>query len=366
MNICIVATICKETGALSIYNQLMFHLIEEQKAGEHYYIFIEPSMPMHALKDAHYIKYSTNGIKNRLKFDKKDFRKKCNELGIKPDVILSLNNSGVKYKGVRQYVYYHQSIPLYDYKVNSLNKASLIFRFYQKILPLYIKKSLTKDTLVIVQTNLMRNLFAKKYKFPLEKIFVAFPDIKQVNGESIAPYSFNDNCFHFIYPATKGIYKEHFVLVKALDLIQESLRSRIRIHFTLSKDDKPILKNLIDKAGLSQHFIFHGSIPHNELLSMYKASHGLLFPSRIETIGLPLLEAASFGIPIIANDINFVHEVLKNYDGLKTVPVHDYKQWSEDIIQLCKPVTRYKEYSLDRRSDWNAIINMMKEEQSKQ
>ena len=42
---------------------------------------------------------------------------------------------------------------------------------------------------------------------------------------------------------------------------------------------------------------------------MYKAADGLLFPSTIETIGLPLLEAATFGLPVLANELEYVNYV---------------------------------------------------------
>jgi len=39
-----------------------------------------------------------------------------------------------------------------------------------------------------------------------------------------------------------------------------------------------------------------------------------LFPSYIETFGLPLIEAAAFGLPIgVANEA-YAHEVLKGYN----------------------------------------------------
>lgn len=360
MNICIVATICKETGALSIYNQLMSHLKEEQQPNEHYYIFIDPSMPTPQLQNVQYIKYATNGVK-RAKFDFWDFKNLCEQNHIKPDVILSLNNSGVKYPDVKQFIYYHQSIPLYKYKIKSWDKASIRLRCYQKFLPIYIKRSLSKDCSIIVQTPIIKTLFSRKYKFPLEKILVAFPDIKQPDTESIKEYSFDNKYFHFLYPAARGIYKEHNTLVKAIKLIDDcEIRNKVRVHLTLSKGTKPSLEKEIRDAGLTEQFIFHGSIPHDVLLSMYKGSNGLLFPSMIETIGLPLLEAASFGIPIVANNIDFVNEVLKGYTGLIKVPTHDYKKWSNEICNLCLNRQKYSEYKLARKSDWILVLNAIK------
>lgn len=59
MTICIIATICRESGALSIYNQLMKHLKNERKPDDFFTIFIDPNMPTPEIKGVRYIKRST-------------------------------------------------------------------------------------------------------------------------------------------------------------------------------------------------------------------------------------------------------------------------------------------------------------------
>lgn len=361
MNICIVATICKETGALSIYNQLMSHLKEEQQPDEHYYIFIDPSMPTPELEHVEYIKYATNGIRNRLKFDKTGFRMRCEELGILPDVIFSLNNTGVRYEGVRQFVYYHQALPLYRHKFEHWDRSSFRLFIFQRMFPVFVKRSLTKDTEVVVQTNIVKTLFSKKYKFPEEHIHVAFPDLKEIETEKVGTYDFERGLFHFLYPAVSSVHKNHLALVHALSQIKDpSLLSSIRIHLTIKRGDNPTIDKAIDRAGLGKQFVYHSSIPHDELLSMYKSAHALLFPSTIETIGLPLLEAASFGLPVVANRIDFAMEVLKGYEGLQLAGMNNYPEWSNAIQQLCTERKRHKEYKLERGSSWPDLIKKIK------
>jgi len=41
-----------------------------------------------------------------------------------------------------------------------------------------------------------------------------------------------------------------------------------------------------------------GIRPHEELPSLYKKSGALIFPSLTESFGLPLIEAASLGVPV--------------------------------------------------------------------
>ena len=157
------------------------------------------------------------------------------------------------------------------------------------------------------------------------------------------------------------MHKNHLALVHALSQIKDpSLLSSIRIHLTIKRGDNPTIDKAIDRAGLGKQFVYHSSIPHDELLSMYKSAHALLFPSTIETIGLPLLEAASFGLPVVANRIDFAMEVLKGYDGLQLAGMNNYPEWSNAIQQLCTERKRHKEYKLERGSSWPDLIKKIK------
>ena len=364
MEICIIATICKETGALSIYNQMLKHLIAVKSKDESYFIFIDPLMPKPAIEGVRYIEYATNGH-NRIKFDLYDFKRICLQHGIKPDVIFSLNNTGVRCPGVRQIIYYHQGLPLYNYHFSLINKQDRGIGLFTKLYPHYVKCSLKSHTSVVVQTEIVKRLFAKRYHFPEERVFVAFPDVEKIDVESVNLFEYEPNTFNFIYPATSPSYKEHITLVRALQAMNdEDLRSRIRIHLTIKENEREDLRSLIDAAGQQHNIIFHGPMPHEQLLSMYKAADGLLFPSVIETIGLPLLEASAFGLPVLANDLEYVKDVLKGYEGLKTVPLRDYKAWGKEMAKLCKDKQRYNSYRRECGSDWPNIFKLIHGEET--
>lgn len=361
MTICIIATICKETGALSIYNQMMSHLVINKKKSDSFFVFLDPIMPQPEIKGVTYIKYNTSG-KNRLKFDLIDFGRICKDNDIKPDVIFSLNNSGVNSPNVRQIIYYHQALPLYNYHFSIQNKKDRIKRLFTKFYPYYVKCSLKKHTSVIVQTKIVRKLFAKRYHFPIERIHVAFPDVEHLHTNNINKYVFEENTHNFVYPAIVSCYKEHVTIAKALQTIcDDSIRKRIRIHLTIKDDEREDLKKIITSSGLQQNFVFHGLIPHEQLLSMYKSADGLVFPSVIETIGLPLLEAAAFGLPVLANDLDYVKDVLEGYDGLKTVPLRDYQAWGDAIVGLCQEKLHYAQYQRCGESDWSKVFHLIHE-----
>lgn len=338
---------------------MMAHLAGERKENDRYYVFVDPVMPKPDIEVVTYIEYATNGL-NRIKFDLYDFKKLCKQQGILPDVIFSLNNSGVRCPGVRQIIYYHQGLPLYNYHFSLTDKQDRRISLFTKFYPHYVKWSLKRHTSVVVQTEIVKRLFVKRYHFPVERVYVAFPDVEKIDVESINPFEYEPNAFNFIYPATSPTYKEHITLVLALQAINDDdLRNRIRIHLTIKENEREDLRSLIYTGELQHNIVFHGPMPHEQLLSMYKAADGLLFPSVIETIGLPLLEAAAFGLPVLANDLEYVKDVLYKYDGLKTVPLRDYNAWGEEIAKLCKDKPRYNGYHRVGGSCWPKIFKLI-------
>ena len=77
-----------------------------------------------------------------------------------------------------------------------------------------------------------------------------------------------------------------------------------------------------------------GSIPYEELLTYYKRCNGLLFPSKLESFGLPLVEAAIFGVPVIAADLPYAREVLEGYEGVQFANCDSVEIWSSKLIEL--------------------------------
>jgi glycosyltransferase involved in cell wall biosynthesis len=75
----------------------------------------------------------------------------------------------------------------------------------------------------------------------------------------------------------------------------------------------------------------HGAIEHHEVISIMNASAGLIFPSKIESFGLPLLEAASLGLPIVASELDFVRDVV--------IPSESFHP--DSALSICRAVIRF-------------------------
>ena len=69
------------------------------------------------------------------------------------------------------------------------------------------------------------------------------------------------------------------------------------------------LERSVTALGLEQQVEYVGSADDNELSTLYAGCNFLLFPSLYEGFGLPIIEALSFGKPVITSNVSSMPEV---------------------------------------------------------
>lgn len=120
------------------------------------------------------------------------------------------------------------------------------------------------------------------------------------------------------------------------------------------------------KAGL--HVVYTGYIDQKDRTALYQKSSLFVMPSAYEGFGMPILEAAASGVPVIASDIPVLRESAGN--GALYVKVGDAGELSETIQKVlstpllqkelvAKASRHLKTYSWDKNVD--LIINKAKE-----
>ena len=58
-----------------------------------------------------------------------------------------------------------------------------------------------------------------------------------------------------------------------------------------------------------------GHLNPSEVQAAYRSADALIFPSILETAGLPIIEAMEYGLPILASDLGFAHELCGDAAG---------------------------------------------------
>lgn len=71
----------------------------------------------------------------------------------------------------------------------------------------------------------------------------------------------------------------------------------------------------LGEAGLSERLVLPGFVSEQELDGLIRNAHALIYLSLYEGFGLPVLEAISRGVPVIASDLTSIPEVLRGAPG---------------------------------------------------
>lgn len=187
---------------------------------------------------------------------------------------------------------------------NYLSITSRFLSFLKRQLIIYYRNN--SDTW-IVQTAFMKQLLVRKLRIQDKNIdiipFFCLPDqIEPVISSKIAN--------SFIYPSTGLRHKNHFVLLKAWELLYEEGYS-FELHLTIPETDTSLLKLISSLNSNGLKIINHGIIAHNELIHLYQLSEYLVYPSLNESFGLPLMEAIQQNCKVIAADLPYSKETIK-------------------------------------------------------
>lgn len=290
-------------GALSILENLYDYIINSDDEKENEWIF---------LLNGNYIKETKNikvivvnqGKKSwlkRLYFDLLKGRKYISKFN--PDVVFSLQNTisfGLK---VPQVLYMHQAIPFQNKKNFSFfKKSERIFAIYQHIIGRLIIKSIKEADYTIVQTNWIKEAVIRKCGISSSKISAVVPTIKTDSSEKHSPLEVIYDRESFFYPAANSIYKNHDCIFRAAEILKNRGVKNFNIDLTINENTP--------KENIS----FLNELPFTKVKEHYQKST-LIFPSYIETLGLPLIEAKGMNSIILASDTPFSLEILKDYEN---------------------------------------------------
>lgn len=271
-------------------------------------------------------------FKDRILWDNFKLKRYLKNKNVEIDLFISIQNTGVSIdKSIPQIIYYHQPLSIVDLKWNFFKKNQKIYWMYKNIYPIFIKQHLDKVKKVIVQTEWVKENFSKKFNYSKKNIIVLKPEIKKINIDMVR--STPKNKFRIFYPATPLLYKNHKIVIEALAILKKenpNLLKKVECIFTFDKDKNLELDKLIKIYELENVIKLIGEIKYEKVLEYYKSSDLLVFPSYLETLGLPLLEVQQFNLSILAVDLPYSREICQGYKNVEFIKL-DKEIWKNKI-----------------------------------
>jgi len=114
-----------------------------------------------------------------------------------------------------------------------------------------------------------------------------------------------------LYPAMAFPHKNHLRLFEALAILRDRHGLALPLVCTGRpyESHSPVLEQAVERLGLQAQVRTLGPVPTDDLVALYGAAWALVFPTLFEGIGMPVLEALQYGLPVISSNAACLPEV---------------------------------------------------------
>lgn len=220
---------------------------------------------------------------------------------------------------------------LYLQNVLLLNGSSLkSFSFFVKIRicleRLWLRVFIKNVARVLVQSNSVKMLVQKRLKASVDVCLAPFFDRNDFCDQSNTAQKKYD----FVYIASADPHKNYLNLFRALEYLRSAGQTyKVAISTSRFFGEEAQLFKSLSIAGVIQTF---ENLSRIEVLKLYQNSEALIYPSFQESFGMPLLEASSLGLPILASELDYVRDVVN--------PVETFNP--ESYLSIARAILRFK------------------------
>jgi len=225
------------------------------------------------------------------------------------DSVICMGNLPPIFKLKSKVIVYLQNAFLIDPLFKNLSTSDFFKYSLLKIFFIFFSRNVN---LYLVQTNLMKEEFLSKFGINYRVEVLPFVEMK-----SIFERDFINDCkkitpkYDFIYVASGEKHKNHIRLIDAwIFLAKQNLYPSLclTLNLTQSRVLEEKIHDAISKYGVKISNVGH--VSRNKVYELYVSSGALIYPSLVESFGIPLMEAEAASIGIVASELDYVRELV--------------------------------------------------------
>lgn len=279
---------------------------------------------------------------------------------LKPDVWFSLHDISPRVTAPRQVVYCHNPSPFYQPRWGDVwwDPKFLLFTLFYRYL---YRLNIHANDLIVVQQEWIRQAFQRM--FGVRNVAVAHPILAHAKQKIDAPSSARPGVF--LYPALPRVFKNFEVLCEAAQILRQRVGDTFEVRLTISGEESRYTANL--KRQYSDTPVIHciGRQNKDQMVRQYQDASAIVFPSRLETWGLPISEAKDFGKPLIVSDLPYAHESVGDYDRAVFFNPQDPQQLATIMLGHLQGELHYQSLSRPAMIDqpfaanWDELIPLV-------
>jgi glycosyltransferase involved in cell wall biosynthesis len=281
---------------------------------------------------------------------------------LQPDLWVSLHDISPNVGSVPQAVYCHNPAPFFRLRLRDalFEPTVLFFRLgYAWLYRINIKR----NRAVIVQQSWLRDEFRKWVEKPTE-IIVAHPAAASDTDSRRGWRKTAKGPATFFYPALPRALKNHELLCRAVEQLEAHTPWRSQVILTVDGTENRYARWLKARYGRLRTVRFVGRQSSVQMQERYAEADCLVFPSRMETWGLPITEARRHQLPMFVADLPYAKETVGSYHAVDFIDV-------DDDDALARKLLAFQDGDLQFRptfsgppeqpfaSDWTGLIRML-------
>jgi glycosyltransferase involved in cell wall biosynthesis len=181
-----------------------------------------------------------------------------------------------------------------------------------------------------------------------EKLITLYPGVKIFEKEKAEIFG------DLLYVGRFSEEKNVQILIRALGKLKNDF-PKIKLNLVGSGPEEEKLKKMVKRFGLEKNVQFLGHLKREEIFSLYQTHKILVLPSKIESLGLVIVEALSQNLVPITRKTYGPKEVLNNeifffdgnenelYEKIKDV-LRNYNEYKNIIFEIKKEVLTKFDY----------------------
>ena len=228
-----------------------------------------------------------------------------------PDLWLSLHDMTPRVKARRQAVYCHNPAPFSRPTLRDswFEPKYLAFAlFYTRLYASFI----SRNHAVIVQQQWLREEFQRR--FGIRRVIVAYPQTEVARTDIGRSDARPVRSPVFLYPAIPRCFKNFEIIGQALAILEQDPTWSGTVRWTIDGTENRYSRWLKAHFGQLRSLQWIGRQTKDAMQQEYGRATSLLFPSRVETWGLPITEAKQAGLPLLVADLPYARETVGSYD----------------------------------------------------
>lgn len=241
----------------------------------------------------------------RLKFEYLDVSRLSRDWNV--DLWLSMHDITPTVVAKRRAVYCHNPSPFYPFRAADLRRDlgfalfTLFYRFLYRI-------NIHANDFVVVQQDWMRNAFRRMYG--LANVVVAHPAVAPRRSTTEPPAQTGSAAAvcRFFYPCYPRVFKNIEVLLDACAILAQTPDVNFEVCLTFDGSENRYAADLVNRIRHLKQVRFLGALSRDAVYEYYRSADCLVFPSKLETWGLPITEFRQFRKPMLIADLPYARE----------------------------------------------------------